>query len=54
MLEVGNGGMTIEEEKTHFALWAFAKSPLIMGNDLTNIRDKSLEILKNTEIIAIN
>ena len=54
MLEVGNGGMTIDEEKTHFALWALAKSPLIMGNDLTNIRHDSLAILKNTEIIAIN
>lgn len=54
MLEVGNGGMTITEEKTHFALWAIAKSPLIMGNDLTNIRKESIEILKNTEIIALN
>ena len=54
MLEVGNGGMTITEEKTHFALWCFAKSPLIMGNDLTNLRKESLAILKNAEIIAIN
>jgi alpha-galactosidase len=42
MLEVGNGGMTIEEEKTHFALWCIAKSPLIIGTDLTNIRKESL------------
>lgn len=54
MLEVGNGGMTITEEKTHFALWCIAKSPLIMGNDITNIREESLKILKNTEVIAIN
>jgi alpha-galactosidase len=25
MLEVGNKGMTIEEQKTHFAFWAAAK-----------------------------
>ena len=54
MLEVGNGGMTITEEKTHFALWCFAKSPLIMGNDITNIRKDSLDILKNNDLIAIN
>jgi alpha-galactosidase len=35
MLEVGNGGLTLEEEKTHFALWAISKAPLIIGCDLT-------------------
>ncbi len=54
MLEVGNGGLTIEEEKSHFALWAISKAPLIIGSDLTTIRRKSLEILTNTEIIAVN
>lgn len=54
MLEIGNGGLTINEEKTHFALWAFAKAPLIIGCDLTTVRQESLEILKNQGIIAIN
>ena len=54
MLEVGNGGMTIEEEKTHFALWALAKAPLIIGCDLTTVRPESLQILKNANLIAIN
>ena len=54
MLEIGNGGLTINEEKTHFALWAFAKAPLIIGCDLTTVRSESLEILKNKNIIAIN
>ena len=35
MLEVGNGGLSLEEEKTHFALWAISKAPLIIGCDLT-------------------
>ena len=35
MLEIGNGGLTHEEEKTHFALWAIAKAPLIIGCDLS-------------------
>ena len=54
MLEVGMGAMTIEEEKTHFALWSISKGPLIIGCDLTKIRDQSLAILKNEEIIALS
>jgi hypothetical protein len=31
MLEVGNGKLTLAENKAHFALWAVMKSPLIIG-----------------------
>jgi len=54
MLEVGNGGMTLEEERTHFALWSMSKAPLIIGCDLTTVSQDSLDILMNDEIIAIN
>lgn len=37
MLEVGNGGLTYDEEKTHFAMWCLAKAPLIIGCDLTTV-----------------
>jgi len=37
MLEIGNGGLSLLEEKSHFALWCFAKAPLILGNDLTTM-----------------
>lgn len=37
MLEIGNGGLTLTEEKTHFALWCFARAPLILGNDLSTM-----------------
>ncbi|RUS29406.1 alpha-galactosidase 1 [Jimgerdemannia flammicorona] len=30
MLEIGNGGMTYEEYKTHFTFWAALKSPLVI------------------------
>ena len=46
MLQVGNGLLTTDEEKTHFALWAFSKAPLIIGADLTSISADSLAILK--------
>ncbi|PWY70309.1 putative alpha-galactosidase B [Aspergillus sclerotioniger CBS 115572] len=31
MLEVGNGNLTLAENRAHFALWAVMKSPLIIG-----------------------
>lgn len=54
MLEVGVGGLNIEEEKTHFALWAVSKAPLIIGADLTSISDESLAILMNKDLISVN
>jgi alpha-galactosidase len=30
--------MSVDEEKTHFALWALQKAPLIIGADLRSIR----------------
>ncbi|RSL51441.1 hypothetical protein CEP54_011420 [Fusarium duplospermum] len=54
MLEVGVGNMTRHQEETHFSFWAALKSPLIIGADVNNIRERSLEVLKNKEIIALN
>jgi len=54
MLEIGNGDLNYEESKTHFTAWALMKSPLLIGTDLEKISRKSLQILKNTELIAIN
>ena len=42
MLEIGNGNLTYEEERSHFALWCFAKAPLIIGADLVKINLQSL------------
>ncbi|RYP40343.1 hypothetical protein DL767_001755 [Monosporascus sp. MG133] len=54
MMEIGNGGLTEAEERTHFGLWAIAKSPIILGTDLSRIKTSSLNIIKNKAIIAIN
>jgi alpha-galactosidase len=54
MLEVGNGGMTTEEYKTHFSLWCMLAAPLIAGNDLQNMTPETKSILLNKEIIALN
>ncbi|KAG8727244.1 hypothetical protein FRC11_013632 [Ceratobasidium sp. 423] len=54
MLEVGNSGMTVEEQKTHFAFWAAAKSPLLIGTTLARISTDALAILKNPRLLAVN
>ena len=54
MMEVGNGGMTDTEYRTHFSLWAIMAAPLIAGNDLRNMTQATKNILMNTEVIAVN
>jgi len=54
MLEVGNGGMTYDEYRTHFSLWALAKAPLLIGCDVTKRDKETFEILMNEEVIAVN
>lgn len=53
MLEVGRG-MTEEEDKTHFGMWCFMNSPLLIGCDLTTIKPHTLALLKNEKLIALN
>lgn len=54
MLEVGNGGMTTEEYRTHFSLWCMLAAPLIAGNDIQNMNEDTKSILLNKEMIAID
>ncbi|MBR5434990.1 MAG: glycoside hydrolase family 27 protein [Bacteroidales bacterium] len=53
MMEVGNG-MSLAEDRTHFALWSMLASPLMLGNDVRKTSKQTLEILTNKEIIAVN
>ncbi|MGW5363111.1 glycoside hydrolase family 27 protein [Actinopolymorpha pittospori] len=54
MLEVGNGGMTDTEYRTHFGLWAIMAAPLLIGSDLRRVTPETMEILLNTEVIAVD
>ncbi len=54
MLEVGNGGMTETEDRTHMSLWCMLAAPLIAGNDLTQMTPEALRILTNREVIAVD
>ncbi len=63
MLEVGNGNLTYEENKSHFSLWCMMCAPLILGNDIrkfiksdgtVDTDSKIYQILTNKNLISIN
>ncbi|MEU5643648.1 NPCBM/NEW2 domain-containing protein [Streptomyces milbemycinicus] len=54
MLEVGNGGMTPTEYRSHFSLWSIMAAPLLIGTDLRKATPETYEILGNREVIAVD
>jgi len=54
MLEVGNGGMTVTEYRTHFSFWCLLAAPLMAGNDLRTMTPETRDILINREVIAVD
>lgn len=63
MLEVGNGSLTYEENKSHFTLWCMMAAPLILGNDIRDFilsdgsvdyDNRTYQILTNKEVIAVD
>jgi alpha-galactosidase len=54
MLEVGNGGMSATEYRTHMSLWALLAAPLIAGNDPGAMSLETRAILTNKGVLAID
>ena len=60
MLEVGNGKLSPEENKSHFTLWCMMAAPLVLGNDIRKLQDGTkksevlLDILTNKSLIIID
>jgi alpha-galactosidase len=54
MLEVGNGKLTLDENRVHMSLWVLLAAPLLAGNDLSKMPQDTLAILKNRDVIAID
>eukprot|EP00912_Choanoflagellata_sp_UC4_P000541 UC4_evm3s335 len=44
----------VDEQRSHFALWAIAASPLLSGTDLVHASQDTMSILTAREIIGIN
>ncbi|HEV8443558.1 MAG TPA: glycoside hydrolase family 27 protein [Steroidobacteraceae bacterium] len=53
MLEVGNG-MSVNEDRAHFSIWAMMASPLITGNDVRSMSKETAGILTNKSMIAVS
>ena len=54
MLEVGNGRLTLDENRTHMGMWAMLAAPLLAGNNLTKLTPEVTAVLTNREVIAID
>jgi len=54
MLEIGNGVLTANEERSHISMWSMFSAPLIAGNDIRNMSAGTNEILTNKEVLAID
>lgn len=65
MLEVGNGSLSKDENKSHFTLWCMLSAPLILGNDVRsfvkedgsidqNACNGAYDIVTNDALIEVN
>ena len=54
MLEVGNGKLSLAENRSHFSWWALLAAPLLAGNDLPHMKPEINAILTNRDVIAID
>ena len=54
MLEIGNAGLSYEEQKTMFSLWSISGAPLLIGTSLIDMSNETFQILSNEKIIEID
>lgn len=54
MLVVGRPGLTLNQSRSHFALWALMGSPLMAGNDVRSMSADISAVLRNSRLIAVN
>ncbi|XP_046575091.1 alpha-N-acetylgalactosaminidase-like [Haliotis rubra] len=54
MIILGNFGLSYDQQRVQMAMWAVMASPLLMSNNLEDIRQETKELLLNKNLIAIN
>ncbi|HUX57461.1 MAG TPA: glycoside hydrolase family 27 protein [Bacteroidales bacterium] len=54
MLATGEQGLSLDEQKSHFALWCIMSSPLVLGNDPRKMTTDEKEIILNKIAISID
>ena len=53
-LQIGNGRLDVVESRAHFAMWAMASAPLVLGNDLAAMTAETRAIVADPAIVAID
>jgi hypothetical protein len=56
-LEIGNGdqvGLSADQRRSAFTLWAMAAAPLLLGTDLTALTATDLAMLSNDRLIGVD
>jgi len=51
---LGDTGLTRVEEATHFGMWCFMSSPLLIGCDARTIDEQTLALVTNPFLLAMN
>jgi hypothetical protein len=54
MLQVGQSQLSDAEGRSHFALWALAKAPLVIGANIARFTNATIATLTNAAIIAVS
>jgi alpha-galactosidase len=52
--QLRNSRLTPDQQYSHISLWCLFSAPLILGCDLTQLDDFTLNLLTNDEVLAIN
>src|SRR5204863_9444534 len=54
MLEIGNGGLSPEEQRTQFAVWSLLAAPLLAGTDVAHASPETLALLGDRDLVALD
>jgi len=54
MIIIGNFALSVDQAKSHLAIWCMMAAPLLMSNDLRAITPEMRAVLMNSEVIAVD
>jgi alpha-galactosidase len=54
MLEVGNKGLSYDEQKSQMTMWSIMAAPIMISSDVRNMSNETKELYLNKDMIAIN
>lgn len=54
MLEVGNKGLSYEEQRSQMTMWSIMAAPIMISSDVRSMSNETKELYLNKDMIAIN